>query len=66
MKFAPYTKEYKLRMLARADERKEICFRNINFLNIVLRDKTQSKEIKQKALINLCKERDLLNFLSVF
>lgn len=65
MKYAPYTKEYKIRMLAKASERKESCIRNINFLNIVLRDKTQSREIKQRALINLCKERDLLKFLSV-
>lgn len=63
MKFAPYPKEYKLRMLERAGERKGFCFRNIGFLNLVLRDKTQSKEIKQRALINLCKERDLLKFL---
>lgn len=63
MKFAPYPKEYKLRMLERAGERKELCFRNIGFLNIVLRDKTQSKETKQRALINLCKERDLLKLL---
>ncbi len=54
---------YKIKML-KYPEREQFCVRNIAFLTLILNDNSQSREIKNKALINVCKERNLLKFIN--
>ncbi|TLD85800.1 hypothetical protein [Helicobacter sp. MIT 05-5294] len=63
MTFKSYPKEYIISMLQYREDRTKSCIRNIKALEVVLRDVSSRKEIKNKALVDIVKERRLLRFL---
>lgn len=65
MKYKPYPKSYKIRMLGFAKERMLSCERNIKTFNLYMQT-VKDREIKSQTLIKAVREMDLLRFLRIY
>lgn len=66
MKYKPYQKDYKIKMLRYAKERIEACRRNIHRFELMLKMKDYDINTRLRFLIIINKERNLLKFLLAY